>query len=130
PMDAVVVDVNGFSAFDKASGSAVLKRIGARVRTLSRKLGGVGSHQGESTFLIYCPSQENYDKLLKHLSAEPAGDEPSAQQVQLRLGVYPKVDKKLDIQCRFDKAKAAADAVGNEDGNAIGFYSADSNNVE
>lgn len=76
-MDAVAVDVNNFHAineqYGKSSGDRVLRSIGERLRTLSRELGGVGSRQGEDTFLMYCPHREDYQELLTRLSELPDG---------------------------------------------------------
>jgi len=129
PMDAVVVDVNQFRLINERCGrqygDKLLQRIGERVRTLSRKLGGVGSRQGADTFLIYCPHQENYSELLNQLSEDLTEDKDFTGKVQLRLGVYSEVDKNLEIRQRFDKAKLAADSVKCENGETVGFSNAE-----
>ena len=43
-------------------------------------------------------------------------------QVRLRIGIYPNVDKTLDIERRFDRAKLAADTVRNNFDRTIAFY--------
>ena len=112
PMDAVAMDVNNYSAlndrYGKTKGEKVLRSIGERLRTLARELGGVGSRQGEDTFLVYCPHQEDYSELLNRLSGNLFWDESCTEQVQIRMGIYPFVDKKLEIERRFEKAKSAA----------------------
>ena len=128
PMDAVAVDVNNFHAineqYGKASGNRLLRSIGERLRTLSRELGGVGSRQGEETFLVYCPHRENYTEQLGRLSANLTVDESSREPVRLRMGVYPRVDKKLDMERRFENAKAAANGVKSKETMPIGFFGA------
>ena len=52
-------------------------------------------------------------------------NESSTEQVQLRMGVYPVVDKKLDIECRFENARVAAGAVGEVAGSLVGIFDAD-----
>lgn len=44
------------------------------------------------------------------LSEDREGEELSAPRVEVRLDVYPVADKDLDVQIRFDKARAAAEA--------------------
>ena len=129
PMDAMMVSVDDFQAIidnhGKKYGDKVLRSIGERLRTLARELGGVGSRQGEDTFLIYCPHREDYPELLSRLSANLNVDEPSSEQVQLRMGVYPVVDKKLDIERRFEYARVATGAVGEVAGSSVGIFDAD-----
>ena len=128
PMDAVAVDVNNFHAineqYGKSSGDRVLRSIGERLRTLSREMGGVASRQGVDTFLIYCPHREDYPEQLERLSANLTVDESSTEQVRLRMGVYPCVDKKLEMERRFENAKAAANEIKNRETISIGFYGA------
>ena len=52
-------------------------------------------------------------------------DESNAEQVRLRMGVYPVVDKKLDAERRFENARAAADAVEETAGAPVGFFDVD-----
>lgn len=129
PMDAAVLDVNRFRLINERRGreygDQLLRRIGERLRTLARKLGGVGSRQGADTFLIYWPHQEDYAELLSRLSADLADEDGSGETVRLRLGVYADVDKNLDIKQRFEHAKRAADSVDREGGKTIGFFAAE-----
>ena len=59
---------------------------------------------------------------MNHLSEDLAEDEVVANRVRLRMGVYQQVDKELDIERRFDRAKMAADAVKGGNARAIGIY--------
>lgn len=115
PMDAVAIEVNNYSVlherYGKTNAEKVLRSIGERLRRLARELGGVGSRQGEGTFLIYCPHQEDYSELLDRLSADLFWDESCNAQVQIQMGIYSFVDKKMEIEHRFEKAKSAASDV-------------------
>ena len=130
PMDAVALKVENLQTIrescGKTGGDKLLRQLGERLRTLSRELGGVGSRQGEDTFLIYCPHREDYPALLSRLSAGLSVDESNAEQVRLRMGVYPVVDKKLDVERRFENARAAADAVKDREAESVGIYNAES----
>ena len=129
PMDAVTMTVSNFQSitekYGKAGGDKVLRSIGERLRTLARELGGVGSRLGEDTFLIYCPHQDNYQELSNRLSADINIDKSSFERVQLQIGVYPDVDKKLDIDRRFENAKTAADTAADSETTHIGIYHSD-----
>ncbi len=128
PMDALVVDVNRFhmvnERYGKDFGDAVLRRVGERVKQQARKLGGVGCRQGSDTFLIYAPHRDNYEDVKERLSEGLAGDEVDAPdcKINLRLGVYYEVDKSIDVERRFDRAKMAADSVRGMYDTSIGEY--------
>ncbi|MBQ1492910.1 MAG: EAL domain-containing protein, partial [Blautia sp.] len=125
-MDAVVLNVNRFhminERYGKNYGDSVLRRIGKKVREISREVGGVGCHKGADIFLIYCPHREDYGDILDKVSAGLQTDKGSSSRVRLRLGVYAEVDKNCEIERRFDRAKLAADSVKNTFAKPVGYY--------
>ena len=125
-MDAVIVDVNRFhminERYGKTYGDTVLKRLGERIRQMARKMGGVGCRRGADTFLIYAPHRDDYSELIEKLTEDIEKDETKAGKIKLRMGVYAEVDKKLDIERRFDRAKMAADNVKGNYTNVVGIY--------
>ena len=126
PMDAIVLDVNHFhmlnERYGKQYGDSVLSRIGKRVRQISREIGGVCCRRGADTFLIYCPHREDYEGILDKASEGLVDEEVSKNRVRLRMGVYSTVDKSLQIERRFDYAKAASNTVKNGFRKSIGIY--------
>ena len=134
PMDAVVLDVNDFHVlnerYGKQYGDSVLARIGARVRQISRELGGVGCRRGADTFLIYCPHREDYETILDKASDGLTGEDVSENRVRLRLGVYANVNKMLEIERRFDYAKTAANAVKSGYLKPVGIYNNEMHEAE
>ena len=126
PMDAIVLDVNHFhminERYGRHYGDTVLRRIGESVRKLARKIGGIGCRRSGDTFLIYCPHREDYQEMLDRISADIVTDEASANRVRLRFGVYSDVDKKIDVDRRFDRAKIASDNVRNNYAVNVGIY--------
>ena len=133
-MDAVVLDVNHFhminERYGRQYGNTVLRGIGERIRAVAREIGGVGCRQGADTFLIYCPHLEDYADILEKVSAGTGEGENASNRVRMRLGVYACVDKTLDIEHRFDYAKAAADSVKNSYIKSIGVYDAEMHRAE
>lgn len=125
-MDAVVLDVNGFHVinerYGKPYGDGILCRIGERLRKIAREVGGVGCRRGADTFLVYCPHREDYEAILERISEGLAGEEAAANRVRLRLGVYARADKAVDIERRFDYARIAANTVRNTYRKPIAFY--------
>ena len=125
-MDAIVLDVNHFHMINERYGKqyadGVLRRIGERVRLVARKIDGLGCRRGADTFLVYCPHRDDYTELLERFSMGLSGDGSSQDRVRLRMGVYSRVDKHIDIERRFDRAKSAADTVRGSLVNPIGIY--------
>ena len=126
PMDAIVLDVNHFhmlnERYGKQYGDSVLSRIGKRIRQISREIGGVCCRRGADTFFIYCPHREDYESILDRASEGLVDEDVSKNRVRLRMGVYSRVDKSLQIERRFDYAKIAADAVKSGYRKAVGIY--------
>ena len=125
-MDAIVLDVNHFhminERFGTAYGDDVLRRIGQKVREIVGDTGGIVCRREADTFLIYCPHGRDYREILEHASIGLAGDDSVNNRVRLRMGVYEKVDKSMDVERRFDRAKMAANTVRNSFARTIGLY--------
>ena len=126
PMDAMVVDVNHFhminERFGTNYGDSVLRRIGEKVLEMVEDSGGIVCRREADTFMIYCPHGKDYKAILDSAADGLAGDDAAETRVRLRMGVYANVDKSLDIERRFDRAKSAADTVRNSFNKTIGFY--------
>jgi len=124
-MDAIVVDVNHFhminERFGTAYGDEVLRRVGQRLRE-AVGAGGIVCRREADTFLLYCPHGKDYKEILENASADFSEDELANNRVRLRMGVYAQVDKSLDVQRRFDRAKLAAGTVRNSFAKTIGLY--------
>jgi len=117
-MDAIVIDINHFhlinERYGKNFGDELLRSISIRLRKILSESGGMVCRREADTFLIYCPHRSSYDDLLKDLISGLQEDSVDASsRIRFRMGVYSKVDKTIDIERRFDRAKIAADTVRN-----------------
>ena len=125
-MDAIVLDVNHFhminERYGKHYGDGILRQLGEKVRDVVREAGGIVCRRNGDTFMVYCPHREDYRDILKNAAASFTEDAPSDNRVRLRMGVYPRVDKALDMERRFDRAKSASDTVRGSFTKPIGFY--------
>ncbi len=125
-MDAIIVDVNHFhminERYGKAYGDKVLRGIGELVREMVRDSGGIVCRRQADTFMVYCPHRDNYRDIMERVSDFLAGSDVSGNRVRLRMGIYYNVDKTIDIERRFDRAKMAADTVKGSFTNNIGIY--------
>ncbi len=114
-MDAVVLDVHHFhmlnERYGREYGDSVLRKIGEKTREMVRDEGGIVCRREADTFLIYCPHREDYDLILKGVSSGLTGDNGSDNRIRLRIGVYEHVDRSIDMERRFDRAKMAADTI-------------------
>ena len=124
-MDAIVVDVNHFHMINERHGKSyadgVLRRIGESLREMVRDSGGIVCRWEADTFMVYCPHRADCRDILEYASSS-LSDDSASSRVRLRMGVYSKADKSIDIARRFDRAKLAADTVRNNYAQSIGLY--------
>ena len=116
-MDAMMVDICHFrminERYGKAFGDEVLCRLGESLRNAVRDSGGIVCRRVADTFMVYCPHREDYESILDGaVKALPARNSGSA--IRLRMGVYARADRTIELERRFDRAKMAADTlIGN-----------------
>ncbi len=126
PTDAIVLDVNHFHTinerYGKHYGDELLRRLALLILSLLEREGGIACRSKADTFLVYSPHRTDYEELLERLSARLDADENNKGHVRIRMGVYTDVDKTLDVERRFDRAKLAADTVKDSAVKAIGLY--------
>ena len=119
-MDAVVVNISHFhminERYGKAYGDEVLKRIGDRLREYLFPDGGIICRSNGDTFMIYCPHRQDYENVIDNVC------KGMDTRVRLRMGVYPGVDKSLDIERRFDRAKQASDTIRGSYTRTVAIY--------
>ena len=124
--DALVLDVNHFHTvnerFGRSFGNLVLRQIAEQALNMVESSGGIVCRSGADTFFLYCPHRTDYIELLEKLDTRVKDEDGSEHHIHLRMGVYSCVDKSLEIDRRFDRAKAAADTVRGSITKAIGIY--------
>ena len=124
PTDAIVMDVNHFrminERFGKAYADEVLRRIGIAVKAFVRRNGGIACRREADRFLVYCPHLTEYATLADEVAAAAGGGLKG--RIRIRLGVYPQVDKAIEMERRFDRAKSAADTIRNSYNLTVALY--------
>lgn len=124
--DAVVIDVNHFHTvndrYGKTRGDEVLKHIAESLHELVTEDGGIVCRSEADTFMLYCPHRTDYEAILQELTFTIEDEEAGESHIWVRMGVYAAVDKALDIEFRFDRAKMAADTVKGNLTNPIAYY--------
>lgn len=128
-MDAVIIDVNHFrmvnERYGKSYGDEVLRLIGEQLLETVGEIGGLACRQEADTFLLYCPHAGNPGDILDAASTRLAEQSMSDNRIRLRMGIYECVDKSIDIERRFDRAKMAADSAKGSFTKTIGIYDDD-----
>ena len=123
-MDAIMANISHFrminERYGKAYGDEVLINVGEQLRHIINEKGGIVCRRDGDTFLAYCPHQEDYDVITQSASIKLGND--SENIVRLRMGVYPDVDKNVDIERRFDRAKLACDTIRNSFNRKVAVY--------
>ena len=126
PTDAIVLDINRFHSinerYGKAYGDAVLRRLAGWLFSRMEREGGIACRSRADTFLVYCPHHEDYSLWIEELSDSLDSGETGKGHIRLRMGVYPNVDKTLDAERRFDRAKLAANTVRGSGSKTVGLY--------
>ncbi len=126
PTDAIVLNINHFhiinDRYGKNYGDEVLKIVAEKLLEIVQNTGGIVCRREADTFLVYCPHRDDYQAFWKEASVLLKSEGQEENRVWLRMGVYADVDKELDIERRFDRAKMASDTVKDNFNNSIGFY--------
>ena len=124
PTDALVVDIRHFhmvnERFGKAYGDDMLRKIGSELLRMARLYGGIVCRREADTFHVYCPHRTDYDMLVQEIADTVNTDMHC--HIRLRVGVYAEVDKRLEIERRFDHAKVAADSIRNDFTVSVAMY--------
>ena len=122
--DALVLDITHFRVMNERFGRAyadeVLRRIGAELSRIVRSNGGIACRREADTFQVYCPHMTDYAPLAQQVTAAACGEDKV--RVHIRIGVYPRVDKTIDMELRFDHAKSAADTLRNSFSESVAMY--------
>lgn len=125
-LDAVACDVNRFHSVNKQFGrqfcDRILRDIGACMRKLARKTGGISCRESGDTFLLYCQHQDDYEKLLKEFTSDLFADKKIADNISIRFGVFTNAEQEPDIEERFERARIAADRVKSDPDIICGYY--------
>ena len=127
-MDAIMIDINHFHTinerYGKAFGDQVLHSIAGKLMEFIHTDDGIVARLRADTFMIYCPHMEEHKTLQDVVLSGLADEGGLDSRIRLRMGVYPSVDKSIDIERRFDRAKMASDSIRGSLTKTIAYYDA------
>ena len=125
-MDAIVVDINHFhminERYGKAYGDEVLRRIGEQLREMVRDPAASSAAGRRTPSWSTAPTGRTTRPSWTAPPSACDGGRIPRNRVRLRMGVYARVDKTIDIERRFDRAKMASDTVRSSFTRNIALY--------
>lgn len=125
-MDAVCVDISSFhiinDLYGREEGNRILVTMAQELKRIAEKENGVAGRKAADVFLLYLPHREKYKGMLKELQRALTEISAESNTVRLKMGIYPNVDKSIDIQSRFDRAKLARDTIHYSFSQIIAYY--------
>ena len=81
----------------------------------------IACRAGADVFYVYCIHQEDYGDLQEALQSMLA-KVAKVNNIRIRIGVWQYVERNLDPESWFDRAKNACDRIGGNFTNSIAFY--------
>ena len=125
PMDAVLINIDRFRYFNEiygiAAGDVVLMKLADAIKEELGETSGLACRRDGDIFLIYHPHRESYYQLAEMIRNAILTID-SNYHIHFHIGVYPNVDKSLDIRGRFDRAKTACNLVAQNYATIVGIY--------
>ena len=125
-LDAVACNVNKFHSVNKQYGrqfgDQVLRSIGTGMRKIAREIGGISCREEDDIFLLYCPHQDDYERLISEFLCDVLSAKESTDKVSIRFGIFTDARQVESIEYRFECAKTAADRVKNDPERNFSFY--------
>lgn len=114
-MDAIVVGIRSFHVIKERFGvnfsNALLVKFAKRLQKVKSHISGIICHLEADMFIIYSKHIENCEEFLEELSRNLYVDNENKNPINLQLGIYQNVDKSIDIDMRFERAKNALDKI-------------------
>ena len=109
-MDAVVIDIDRFhminDLYGREFGDQLLRLLARKIQQLLAGAEGIACRMEADMFYVYCLHRDNYDETLQSIQKGLSGVAKTVH-IRLRVGIHPKIDQKLEIERRFDRAKTA-----------------------
>lgn len=126
-MDAIVFNVDHFHLLNemlgRQYGDLVLQEIANLIKELLSTNYGVACRCEADTYHLYCRHFNDYSVLEK--LEDELMKRYDQTHIHLRIGIYPNVDKSLEKEKRFDRAKLACDTLRNNVTKKYAFYDND-----
>lgn len=125
-MDALMVGIRSFHIIKERFGpkysDSLLVKFAKRLKAVMPNISGMVCHLEADTFIIYSEHLDDYESFLKEVAQDFYADKEKKMPIKLQIGVYQNVDKSLDVDMRFERAKIALNKIRNSVVNNISIY--------
>ncbi len=126
PMDAAAFNIEHFhllnEMYGRNTGNKVLKDIAGMLIDIFNNEGGIGCRVDADMFYVYCRHRQSYDDIIAKIQ-DNLPELPEKAKIRVRMGVYPNVDKDIEAESRFDRAKLACDRIRGDYTKSFATYS-------
>ena len=116
-MDAIAIGIRSFHVIQERFGAqfsdSLLVRFSKRLKAVMPNISGMVCRLEADTFIVYAKHIENYEEFHQEISADIFVDIDNKTPITVQMGIYQNVDKNLDIDVRFERAKRALDKIRN-----------------
>ena len=123
--DAIVIDIEHFrlinEIYGRGVGDQILSQIGNYLQQILATLNAIACRAGADVFYVYTIHQDDYQDLLAALQTVLA-KVAKVGNIRIRIGVWQYVERDLDPESWFDRAKNACDRIGGNFTTSIAFY--------
>ena len=113
--DAIAIGIRSFHVIQERFGShfsdSLLVRFSKRLRSALQNVSGMVCHLEADTFIAYAKHFEDYEDFFKKISEDFYVDSDNRTPIKIQVGVYQNVDKNVDIDVRFERAKIALNKI-------------------
>ncbi len=107
-MDAIVFNIDHFhlvnEMYGRSTGDKVLKDFADLLMSIFGQVAGIGCRSEADTFYVYCQHQFSYDNIMKAVQ-DKLSELSETAKIRVRMGIYPNVDKTIEAELWFDRAK-------------------------
>ena len=113
--DAIAIGIRSFHVIQERFGShfsdSLLVRFSKRLRSALQNVSGMVCHLEADTFIAYTKHFDDYEDFFKKISEDFYVDSDNRTPIKIQVGVYQNVDKNVDIDVRFERAKIALNKI-------------------
>ena len=113
--DAIAIGIRSFHVIQERFGShfsdSLLVRFSKRLRSALQNVSGMVCHLEADTFIAYTKHFDDYEDFFKKVSEDFYVDSDNRTPIKIQVGVYQNVDKNVDIDVRFERAKIALNKI-------------------
>ncbi|MBR1472100.1 MAG: EAL domain-containing protein, partial [Lachnospiraceae bacterium] len=124
-MDAVVFDIDHFhlvnELYGRSFGDTVLKKISEVLMDVLLSADGYACRYESDKFFMYCTHIDDYETIYYQMR-QAVDDLSESSRVHIRMGIYPNVDKELNLEQRFDRARLTCNSIRNNYAQSIAYY--------